>query len=271
MLLSNGLGGTVAAFGHLVNYFGERFRFVSWDYRGLYKSRLPQESGRLDVADHARDADALLRHLEVDQAVVLGWSMGAQVNFELYRLRPELFRALVVINGTYARPFDNALDSRFKLVGNFLPGVAAFAGKNAHRWIPMMRWMVSQPRFMQLFKTVGLAAESLDEPLFRELASDYTSLDFNVYIELIKRLGEHSAEDVLPTIKTPTLILAGARDLFTPPAVSERLQRKIPGSELLVIRGGTHYVPVEFPELVNLRIEKFLRDHGLLRARAAAV
>ena len=267
MLLSNGLGGTVAAWRHLVNYFVSRFRFVSWDYRGLYKSRLPQESGRLDVADHARDAEALLRHLEVDRAVVLGWSMGAQVNFELFRLRPELFRALVVINGTYAHPFEDALDTRLQLVGNFLPGVAAFAGKNAHRWVPVMRWLVSQPRFMQLFKTVGLAAESLDVELFRELASDYSSLDFDVYMELIKRLGEHSAEDVLPSIDVPTLILAGARDLFTPPAVSERLKRKIAGAELLVVRGGTHYLPVEFPELLNLRIEKFLRDHGLLGAR----
>ena len=281
MLLSNGLGGTVAAWRHLVNYFGESsmeggrsagpgFRFVSWDYRGLYKSRLPQESGRLDVVDHARDAQALLAHLEVSRAVVLGWSMGAQVNFELYRLCPELFRALVIINGTYGHPFETAVDARFKLVGNVLPGVAAFAGKNAHHWVPIMRWLVSQPRFMQLFKTIGLAAESLDEEVFRELASDYTALDFNVYMELIKRLGEHTAEDVLPSIRVPTLVLAGARDLFTPPSVSERLRRKIPGAELLVIRGGTHYVPVEFPELLNLRIEKFLRSHGLLRPGSPA-
>jgi hypothetical protein len=31
---------------------------------------------------------------------------------------------------------------------------------------------------------------------------------------------------------------------------------------LLIVPGGTHYVPVEFPELTNLTIEKFLRNHG---------
>ena len=269
MLLSNGLGGTVAAWRHLVNYFGDRYRFVSWDYRGLYRSRLPQDATRLDVVDHARDAQALLRHLEVERAIVLGWSMGVQVNFELYRLLPEAFRAMVIINGTYGHPFEAGLDSRFRMLGNFVPGLASFAGKNAHRWVPIMRWLVSQPRFMQVLKTVGLAAESLDEEVFLDLASDYSSLNFNTYMEVVRRLGEHSAEDLLPSVQRPTLILAGERDLFTPVVASERLRRLVAGAELLVIRGGTHYVPVEFPELVNLRIEKFLRDHALLAPRSA--
>ena len=33
-------------------------------------------------------------------------------------------------------------------------------------------------------------------------------------------------------------------------------------ARLLVVPGGTHYVAVEYPELVNLRIEKFFRERG---------
>lgn len=262
VLLSNGLGGTSAAFRHIVKYFDDRLRFVTWDYRGLHKSRLPQDLTRLGVVDHARDADALLRHLDVDRAIVVGWSMGAQVNFELFRLRPELFRALVVINGTAGGAFNAALERRFG--ADWFPSFAATAGRTAHRWVPLLRWVVSKPRFMSIFKTLGFASESLDEATFQELASDYGSLDFGLYMELIKRLGEHQAEDLLPSIDVPTLIVAGARDLFTPPALSERMHKLIPGSELLLVRGGTHYLPVEFSELLNLRIERFLRDHALL-------
>jgi hypothetical protein len=32
---------------------------------------------------------------------------------------------------------------------------------------------------------------------------------------------------------------------------------------MLVVRGGTHYTCVEFPELVNLRIERFFREHDI--------
>jgi pimeloyl-ACP methyl ester carboxylesterase len=45
--------------------------------------------------------------------------------------------------------------------------------------------------------------------------------------------------------------------------------RDVPAAELLVVPGGTHYVAVEFPELVNLRVEKFLRERGYLPTRAA--
>jgi hypothetical protein len=28
------------------------------------------------------------------------------------------------------------------------------------------------------------------------------------------------------------------------------------------VRGASHYAAIEYPELVNLRIEKFFREHG---------
>ena len=47
-------------------------------------------------------------------------------------------------------------------------------------------------------------------------------------------------------------------------AVSQRLEmvRRIANAEILVVRGGTHYTAVEFPELVDLRIERFWREHA---------
>lgn len=267
MLLSNGLGGTFAAWRHLVRYFQGRFRLVSWDYRGLYKSARPALASRIDVPDHARDAAALLEHLGIREAVVMGWSMGVQVNFELYRIRPELFRALVIINGTYGLPFETAFN--LSVARHLLPGITTFAGRNAHRWVPALRWLVGHPALMKVVKTVGMVAETLDEEVFRELAADYSSLDFGIYMDTIRLLGQHSAEDLLPQIRVPTLIIAGERDLFTPPPTAEKMRRMIPGADLLIIRSGTHYVPVEFPELVNLRIEKLLRDTGVLGADAA--
>ena len=38
--------------------------------------------------------------------------------------------------------------------------------------------------------------------------------------------------------------------------------RRVAGAELMIVPGGTHYLAVEYPELVNLRIEKFFRERG---------
>jgi hypothetical protein len=41
------------------------------------------------------------------------------------------------------------------------------------------------------------------------------------------------------------------------------MARTLPGGELLLIPGGAHTTPIEYPELIALRIERFYRDHGL--------
>jgi hypothetical protein len=53
--------------------------------------------------------------------------------------------------------------------------------------------------------------------------------------------------------------------MFTPVWVSRLMQERLPDAELLVVRGGTHTAYLEQPDLVNLRIEKFLRERGFLR------
>ena len=37
----------------------------------------------------------------------------------------------------------------------------------------------------------------------------------------------------------------------------------------LVVPGGTHYVAIEYPEVVNLRLERFFRQHGLVPSTAS--
>jgi pimeloyl-ACP methyl ester carboxylesterase len=56
----------------------------------------------------------------------------------------------------------------------------------------------------------------------------------------------------------PTAIITGDRDLLTPLVTSERMQRLIPGATLRVLRGGTHYTPVEFPSEVGDEVEALL-------------
>jgi pimeloyl-ACP methyl ester carboxylesterase len=78
----------------------------------------------------------------------------------------------------------------------------------------------------------------------------------------LRAIGEHDAGDVLEAVDLPTLVVTGDRDLMTPVALAQQMARKIPTAEILVVRGGTHYTAVEYPELVSLRIERFFREHG---------
>src|SRR5262249_14362381 len=95
--------------------------------------------------------------------------------------------------------------------------------------------------------------------------------DMEPFFRNLHAIGVHDAEAVLETIEVPALVITGDRDLFTPRALAQQMARRIPNAEILIVRGGTHYTCVEFPELVNLRVARFSRDRGFYpRAPRAA-
>ncbi len=63
----------------------------------------------------------------------------------------------------------------------------------------------------------------------------------------------------LNRIEAPTLIIQGEFDPFWPPAVGERLQQGIAGSELRVVENAGHVPHLDDPALFNRTVEEFLR------------
>ncbi|HJL18733.1 MAG TPA: alpha/beta hydrolase [Sandaracinaceae bacterium LLY-WYZ-13_1] len=260
ILLANGLGGSWKAWSHQIHYFQDRYRFVSWDYRGLYRSGAPPDPDAVDVASHARDAIAVMDDAGVEQTAIFGWSMGVQVGLELFRQAPDRVKLLVLINGVAGAPWESAFN--VPGLGRLIPRALAFA-----RAVPSVTQRVTErvvqwPETVTWAKRVGLAGRTLDEDVFAQLAGSFADLDMDLYVHTLERLGEHDARDVLDEIDVPLLVIAGDRDLFTPRIAAEEMIRRVRGAELLVVPGGTHYVAVEYPELVNLRIEKFFRERG---------
>ncbi len=260
ILLANGLGGSFQAWTHQIRHFEAHYRLISWDQRGLYRSGAPSDRGALDVPAHARDALAVLDAEEIPKAVIWGWSMGTQVALELWRRAPDRIAAIVLINGVAGKPWSTLahLPSMVHVVPRLLsslrrsPQVVSACTKRAAMWKGTPLWA----------KRLGLAGASLDVQLFSELAQSFGELDMEIFVHTLEQLGEHDAHDVLPNIQVPLLVVAGGRDRMTPQGAAERIVREVPNAELLVVPGGTHYVALEYPELVNLRIERFLRDRG---------
>ncbi|MBK8173656.1 MAG: alpha/beta hydrolase [Sandaracinaceae bacterium] len=266
IMLGNGLGGSWKAWKHQIAYLSDRYRFISWDYRGLYRSGPPADKKALAVPDHVKDALVILEHEKIERTAFLGWSMGVQVGIELFRVAPERIATFVLINGVAGRPWETVLDMRAmkSVVPRMLGAARTMPGVIA----AVTRKMVTWPETAGWAKRMGLASKTLDEELWGELAGSFKDLDMDVYVQVLQRLGDHDGWDVLPTIDVPTLVIAGDRDMFTPRSASERMVHAIPGSELMVVPGGTHYAAVEYPELINLRIEKFFRERGYASPRS---
>jgi pimeloyl-ACP methyl ester carboxylesterase len=260
VVFANGLGGPVSAWRYQIDYLRDRYRIVSWDYRGLYhSSRAPGEPPRVDVPVHVDDLELVLKTTGVDRAAFIGWSMGVQVVLEFYERHPQRVNHLVLLNGTYGRPFDTE-------AGPLAARVIPIVVQQAHRFHGLGSALLSRasrwPETVLWMKRLGFIGGTLDEDLFREMALDFAGLDLDVYFRMLSSLGEHDAAHVLETIAVPTLVITGERDAFTPRQLAQQMVRRVPQCEMLLVRGATHYTAVEYPELVNLRIEKFFREHG---------
>ena len=58
----------------------------------------------------------------------------------------------------------------------------------------------------------------------------------------------------------PQAVLYGTADLFLPAESVEAMAGAIPGAELHILPGGTHYLPVEFPDELADRVDHVLAE-----------
>ncbi|MBF0117698.1 MAG: alpha/beta hydrolase [Desulfobacterales bacterium] len=260
----NGVGVSTFFWKYIADYFSKNNRVILWDYRSHGKSDAAPDLHDLTMTNNARDLKAVMDYNKVDKAVLLGHSMGCQTIFEFYSLFPERVAALIPMLGPYEKPMNTFLNTdKTKYVFPILH-FAAFA----FPWVinPVVKKLVKSPISFPVAKMTGLINwqhckyEEL-EPYLEHLSS----LDMRAFFGMAKRMQEHSAKEILSRIKVPTLIIAGEDDIFTPWRISEEMCNTIPDSELLTIPHGSHAAIVEQPELINLRIEKFLYERVLCK------
>lgn len=238
-------------------------------YRGHGRSELPQDPARIDVAALAHDLLTVIDHLETQDVVLFGHSLGTQVALEAYRRRPEAVRALVLMCGSFGRVTHTFKGSN--LLATVLPD--------------LIEWVTRHPKFARalwarvpvnvalrvagLIGDINIRAVRVEDvaPYFQHVIH----VDFEMFLRMLKCAGEHSAEDLLPRVNVPTLVIAGARDTITPPDLSKAMSDAIPNAKLCLLPDGTHVAPLEHRQAVAEAIQSFLNESAVLRSDAAAL
>jgi pimeloyl-ACP methyl ester carboxylesterase len=264
MVLCGGLGGSARIWRPFFERFADRFRLLSWDYRGLYRSGPARDPGAYDMAHHVADLVDLLGHEGVDAPILVGWSMGVQLGLELHRAHARLPAALVAIHGTSGRPLASAFDSRVaERLAPYVLGALRRVGDRFGLVGPTLaRTPLVVGAFVRASQRLGLMADTIDVEAFREIAEEWTRLDLRVYAEIFERLGDHDASDLLPSIETPALVVAGEGDRLTPAHLARRMASELPKAKLAVVPGATHFGLLEQPGPILGAVEQFLAELG---------
>jgi len=258
LVLCDGLGCDGFIWKKLVPAFVGRHPMIHMHYRGHGKSGIPADLESLTVPNLVRDLAHVLDVLGAGPVVLLGHSMGCQVVLDFALTHRERVAGIIPICGSAGRPLETFHNSA--LLATVMPHLRQMADRwpslAQTAWAVALRSELSYQYASHVEVNGALVSRADFWPYFEHLLS----MDVRVFTAMATHANAHSVEDRLRNIACPTLIVAGERDAFTPFWVSQQVRQTIPDAELLVVPGGTHIAPLEIPELVHLRVARFLAE-----------
>jgi pimeloyl-ACP methyl ester carboxylesterase len=250
LLLIMGFGGTHHAWMAQLPMFRRRYRAITYDSRGLGRSRDSGEPYRFVTL--ANDAVAILDHLGVDRSHVLGYSLGGAVAQEVAINSPDRVAKLVLgatlsqgrraeLTPEMRRALDIALDADLDTVvadigqldlSRLMPLIVRRSFEN-----PFARWWLStmSRRVSTVISDAGLRRQAI-------AAAEIDTLDR------------------LHLVRAPTLVITGTRDRLVPPRFSEEIAERIPDARLVLVRGASHAMAIERAWRFNREVLRFLND-----------
>jgi len=176
-------------------------------------------------------ADAVLKST-AGRFALAGHSMGGRVALEVMRLAQDRVTHLALLNIGVHPVRDSEAPGRKKLLDLASDrGIQAVADA----WLPPM---------------LGAEAKqsaSLVSAL-KAMICRFSIEDFNGQIQAL--LNRSGAEELLPHIKIPTLLLCSTEDEWSPVSQHRHMHEQMPNSELLVVENAGHMVTVEQPREV---------------------
>jgi pimeloyl-ACP methyl ester carboxylesterase len=227
--------------------YTREFRVLRCDLRGF--GRTPLEPGSFS---NAQDLLDVLEQHGFERTALLGVSLGGRVVLEVAIARPDLVSALVLVapglpGHDWSQEMQNAWGEE---------EAALEAGDLVEAVEVVLRTWVDGPR----------REPEDDDPAVRARVGEMQLRAFELQVPV----GEEADEELLvpdladrvSEVQAPTLIVVGDEDVPDMQAITERLERKIPGSRRETIANTAHVPSMERPREFDELVLPFLREQA---------
>ena len=251
IVLMNGLADDLSAWSAQVPEFvAAGYRVLRFENRGVVAPGwLPRAC---TTASLAKDAKALLDKLKITDIHLVGASMGGMIAQEYALAFPEDLRSLTLCC-TYAAP-----------------------GPYCRRVFRLWQDIAREMGVAAVMRAVTLLAFSQD--IFHQRETMLLGLEATIasgqpvdaYLGHLRAIQSHDARRRLPSLRVPSLVIAGAEDALVPVHLAKELHALIPRAKLTVLHGG-HMLLWEHSDAFNRRVLAFVGAHGAAPLRHALV
>lgn len=206
--------------------YSDRHHIIAGDTRGHGQSGQPHTPYSIGL--FAEDWLTALDQLQVEQAILVGFSQGGMVAMEMAIRQPERFPALVLACTTCCTPLavsDN-MQQRIDLLDQLGPLEAA---KLASQSIFSASFIEQNPDYVQQFIQQRAGA---NQTALKQSMLAVTGFDVCTQLEALSQ---------------PCLVIAGADDRLIPPTTVAAIHHHLPQSRFVCIPSTGHMIPIEQP------------------------
>ncbi|RDV13504.1 alpha/beta hydrolase [Pontibacter diazotrophicus] len=246
LLLIMGITATGSVWEQHAAYWEKDFRCILVDNRGVGRSAKP--AGPYTSAQMADDCAGLLEALQIQEARVVGCSMGSIIAQQLVLRHPEKVRSFVLMC-TWAR-----CDNKAKAV---------------FRHIMHCKARLRPEEFALFIQLLIYSKASWDAPImFAELEEGREQAAVEPHPQPLHGLeGQaaacmtHDVLDELSRIEVPALVIGGMEDSFTPAWMAEEVAVAIPNARLHLYQSSGHAFHWENLEDFNSLVRDWLLNH----------
>lgn len=219
-----------------------KYQVIVFDNRGMgYTTASP---ANFSIAQFANDTAGLMDAIGIEQANVLGISMGSFIAQELAIEHPEKVKKLILLashcGGTHAIQPDPEVIRKIPDMSD-LPNLTIDELKSVGEALYPPEWLAENPDFYN-----------------RSLWVKETSSPENVKRQIMAMYLWPGTYDRLDRINVPTLIVAGMEDIVIPPENSRILANRINGSWLVRLENAGHGMVLQYPDKLARIVADFI-------------
>jgi 3-oxoadipate enol-lactonase len=228
----HGVGSDKSVWHPQLEHFGAERRAIAFDYPGYGDSDPAPETTTRD--DYAEAMLSAMRALGVERAHVCGLSLGGVVAIAMAHASPDSCATLTLADSFAAHPEGEAIYQRSLAASSNLRALAES-------------------------RVDVLLAQPADGAVRSEVIETMAKITPEAYCIGAAAVWLAYQRERVHGIRAPTLVLCGAEDKVTPPALSHELTRLIPGARFETIEGAGHLGNLEQPVAFNTLVGAFIR------------
>jgi 3-oxoadipate enol-lactonase len=231
VLFLHGIGGNRSHWLHQLGFFSQQgFRAAAWDARGYGGSDDYADPLRFD--DFTSDVLRVVDFFEESKSHLVGLSMGGRIARNFALRHPGRVRSLTLANTS--------------------PGFDALSPDEVQKFVDERRNRT--PESMR--RLLGSAAHP---GAYEALLASFHALRHDSYVKTLEASVAQDRAAPLESLSVPTLVITGDEDRVYPPDLTQLMARRIPLSELVVLKQCGHLSNLEQPERFNKVVLDFLQ------------